>query len=167
MGQVGGRRVVVGHMRNSWGCVAAVVAFGGLMAGTAAADPPVWDPGSSAQGLAATAQEAAANPTAPTTTSTQEGCTEADGPMALPAPPSDPFYKPPHPIPHGAPGTVIRIRPTCVGIENHKVPYRAWTVMYLTTGALDEHGHPSELDAKPAVATGLVIAPITHGPRAK
>jgi hypothetical protein len=138
-----------------------------MAAGTAAAEPPVWDPAASAQGLAVTAQEAAENPAALTEASTQEGCTEADGPMALPAPPSDPFYTPPHPIPHGEPGTVIRVRPTCAGIQNHKVPYRAWTVMYLTTGALDKHGDPSELDAEPAVATGLVIAPIDHGPRAK
>ena len=148
--------------------IAAIVAAGFLIAPAgAAAGPPVWDPQSSADGLAATAQEAAANPTAVMQTSTQDDCTDQNGPVALPAPPSDPFYTPPHPIPHGEPGTVIRIRPTCVSIESHKVPYRAWTVMYLTTGALDKKGEPSELEAEPAVATGLLIAPISHGPRVK
>ena len=148
--------------------VVTVIAVGCLMApGGAGAAPPGWDPQSSAEGLAATAQEAAANPAAVTETSTQDDCTEANGPMALKPPPQDPFYTPPHPIPHGAPGTVIRIRPTCVGLQNHKVPYRAWTIMYLTTGALDHKGEPSSFDAEPAVATGLLIAPITHSPKAK
>jgi hypothetical protein len=123
--------------------VATIIAVGSLMAPAgAAAEPPVWDPQSSTEGLAATAQEAAANPGAQAQTTTQNDCTDQNGPVALPPPPSDPFYTPPHPIPHGAPGTIIRSRPTCVGVEGHKVPYRAWTVMYLTTGALDKHGDP-------------------------
>ena len=165
MGQFQHWRVVAGGVRS---IVAVIVVMSALLApGIAAADPPIWDPVATAEGLAATVQEAAANPGAMAEITTQDECTEASGPMALPAPPQDPFYTPPHPIPRGAPGTVIRIRPTCVGIQNHKVPYRAWTIMYLTTGALDRKGEPSSFDAEPAVATGLVIAPMNRGPRAK
>jgi hypothetical protein len=148
--------------------VVAITAAGALLLpGVATAQSPIWDPAGSAEGLAATVQEAAANPGAAAETTTRDDCTEANGPMALPAPPQDPLYAPPHPIPHGAPGTVLRIRATCVGIQNHKIPYRAWTIMYLTTGALNRKGKPSSFKAEPAVATGLVIAPIKRGPRAK
>lgn len=138
-----------------------------LPPGIAEAQAPVWDPAGSARGLAATAEQAASDPGAVTEVTPQDDCTERSGPMALPAPPEDPFYTPPDRIPAGAPGTVIRVRPTCVGLQGRKVPYRAWTVMYLTTGALNARGRPSSFGAVPAVATGLIIAPLNRSPRAK
>lgn len=145
---------------------AAVVCLAG--AGSAAADPPVWDPVASAQGLAAAAQHAAADPGAFTDVMADTDCTtNASGPVSPTPPPDDPFYTPPASIPAGAPGTVIRIRPTCIGEARIPVPYRAWNVMYLTTAAEDANGEPSELDAVPSVATGLIIAPLNQGPAVK
>ena len=146
---------------------AALVAAAWVMgAASASAEPEVWDPVGSAEGVAATVQEAAENPGALAETTTEADCME-DGSMSRPTPPNDPFYTPPKHIPAGAPGTVIRIRPECVGLQGRPLPYRAWTIMYLTTGALDRKGEPSNFDAVPAVATGLIIAPINRGPRAK
>src|SRR4051794_21423093 len=97
-----------------------------LGASSAFADQPVWDPAGSAQGLAATAQNAAGNASAFTETTMATNCvTDATGPVAPTPPPDDPFYKPPAKIPAGAPGKVIRTRPTCIGEAHIPVPYRA------------------------------------------
>ena len=160
-----GRRM--GRFAGYVAATAAVVCLTGAGA-SAAEDAPIWDPAGSAQGVAETAQETVAHPGALAETTTETGCvTDAPGPMTRLAPPDDPFYTPPKRIPDDAPGTVIRIRPTCVGLQGYPVPYRAWTIMYLTTGALDSHGEPSDFDAVPAVATGLIIAPINRSPRTR
>jgi hypothetical protein len=87
--------------------------------------------------------------------------TGAKGAVAPTPPPQDPFYTPPNPVPAGAPGTVIRSRPTCIGDLQIPVPYRAWDVMYLSTAAEDAHGNPSSLHAVPSVDTGLIVEPLT------
>jgi Secretory lipase len=90
------------------------------------------------------------------------GCvTAAKGQIAPPPPPQDPFYTPPSPIPAGAPGTVIRSRPTCIGDLQVPVPYKAWDVMYLSTGAEDARGQPSAFHAVPSVDTALIVEPLT------
>jgi hypothetical protein len=89
--------------------------------------------------------------------------TGATGPVSPTPPPQDPFYTPPNPIPAGAPGTVIRSRPVCIGDLQVPVPYRAWDVMYLSTAAEDAHGRPSDLHAVPSVDTGLIVEPLTGG----
>jgi hypothetical protein len=153
-------------MGISWRRLFLLLAIGSLTgASSAVADPPVWDPAGSAQGLAATAQNVAANAGAFTETTTATNCvTNASGPVSPTPPPDDPFYKPPAKIPAGAPGKVIRTRPTCIGDAHIPVPYRAWLVMYVTTAAEDHKGKPSELHAVRSVATGLIIAPLNRGP---
>jgi hypothetical protein len=150
-------------------CLVLAVSAAACGAGTAAAaDPPIWDPAGSAQGIAATAQGAASDPAALTATSTASDCTtQAKGAVSPTPPPDDPFYTPPAAIPDGAPGTVIRIRPMCIGDLQIPVPYRAWDVMYVTTAAEDADGNPSELNAVRSVATGLIIEPLNVGPTVK
>jgi hypothetical protein len=92
------------------------------------------------------------------------GCvTGATGPISPTPPPQDPFYTPPAKLPKGEPGTVIRIRPTCIGDLQVPAPYKAWDVMYLSTGAENAHGQPSELHAVPSVDTGLIVEPLNGG----
>jgi hypothetical protein len=92
------------------------------------------------------------------------GCvTQASGVISPTPPPQDSFYTPPAKLPSGQPGTVIRSRPTCIGDLQVPVPYRAWDVMYLSTGAEDAHGRPSQLHAVPSVDTGLIVEPLTGG----
>ena len=90
------------------------------------------------------------------------GCvTGASGPISPTPPPKDPFYAPPASLPNGKPGTVIRSRPTCIGDLQVPVPYKAWDVMYLSTGAENAHGQPSDFHATPSVDTGLIVEPLT------
>jgi hypothetical protein len=76
-------------------------------------------------------------------------------------PAKDPFYTPPRRIPHGRPGTVIRSRQVCIGDLQVPVPYRAWDIMYRSTGAENARGRPSDYHAKPSVDTALIVEPLT------
>jgi hypothetical protein len=87
--------------------------------------------------------------------------TGASGAVSPTPPPKDPFYAPPSQIPHGRPGTVIRSRPVCIGDLQVPVPYRAWDIMYLSTGAENRAGQPSEYHAQPSVDTALIVEPLT------
>jgi hypothetical protein len=94
----------------------------------------------------------------------QLSCTTgATGAVSPIPPPQDPFYTPPSSIPAVAPGTVIRSRPVCIGDLQVPVPYKAWDVMYVSTGAEDSSGNPSELNAVPSVDTALIVEPLTGG----
>jgi len=104
--------------------------------------------------LVAGAGEARADPDLSCTT----GATGAVSPIP---PPQDPFYTPPSPVPAGRPGTVIRLRPVCIGDLQVPVPYRAWDVMYLSTAAEDANGNPADYHAVPSVDTGLIVEPLT------
>lgn len=64
-----------------------------------------------------------------------------------PAPQDDSFFVPPDPLPDGAPGDIIRARPSNAGPLDD--PPNAWQVMYLSTNALGE----------PAAMTGTVLVP--------
>lgn len=70
---------------------------------------------------------------------------------ALPAsaatPSDDDFYVPPAPLPAGAPGDIIRWRPSTAGAPRYQV--NAWQVMYLSTNALGQ----------PDAVTGTVLVP--------
>jgi triacylglycerol lipase len=154
----------MGGMGSRVAAMAVVVCLWG--AAGAKADPPVWDPVASAGGVAATAQGLAADPAKLGESATQMDCTTGQH-APLSPPPGDPFYRPPSPIPAGKPGKVIRLRQICLGNANVSFPYRAWEVMYLTTGALGANGQPSSFHAKPAVATGLLIEPINRGTAVK
>jgi secretory lipase len=90
--------------------------------------------------------------------------TGARGGLQPTPPPDDPFYTPPDPLPEGAPGTIIRSQPVCVADLQIPVPYAAWLIMYLSTGAEDVDGVPSELDATPMAVTALIVAPLTPSP---
>jgi hypothetical protein len=94
-------------------------------------------------------------------TNTDLACTTAAQAVSPTPPPQDPFYTPPSALPSGAPGTVIRSRPTCIGDLQVPVPYKAWDVMYLSTGAEDTHGRPSDLHAVASVDTALIVEPLT------
>lgn len=87
--------------------------------------------------------------------------TGAKGAVSPTPPPQDPFYTPPNPIPHGRPGTVIRSRPVCIGDAQVPVPYRAWDIMYLSTGAENANGQPSDDHSLPSVDTALIVEPLT------
>jgi hypothetical protein len=101
---------------------------------------------------------------APASADMNPGCvTAATGPISPTPPPKDTFYTPPAKLPKGEPGTVIRIRPTCIGDLQVPVPYKAWDVMYLSTGAENAHGQPSELHALPSADTGLIVEPLSGG----
>ena len=88
-------------------------------------------------------------------------CTTSAKAVSPTPPPQDPFYTPPNRIPAGAPGTVIRSRPVCIGDLQVPVPYEAWDVMYLSTGAENAQGQPSSFDAVPSVDTALIVEPLT------
>jgi Secretory lipase len=90
-------------------------------------------------------------------------CTSSAKAVSPTPPPEDPFYTPPNALPSGRPGKVIRSRPVCIGDLQVPVPYRAWDVMYLSTGAEDARGRPSELHAVPSVDTALIVEPLTGG----
>lgn len=67
--------------------------------------------------------------------------------------PDDPpgaFYTPPSPLPAGPPGAVLRQEP----VEPPPPGGRAWRVLYLT----------SDVDGRPAAASGLVLAPTGAAP---
>ncbi|MFC0038323.1 lipase family protein [Actinomadura rayongensis] len=65
------------------------------------------------------------------------------------APPGDDFYTPPSPLPAGAPGDVIRARPSKAGPPTARSLANAWEVMFLSTTA----------DGKPNAVTGTVLVP--------
>ena len=88
-------------------------------------------------------------------------CTTSAQEVSPTPPPQDPFYTPPSPIPAGAPGKVIRSRPVCIGDLQVPVPYKAWDVMYLSTGAENAQGQPSSYHALPSVDTALIVEPLT------
>jgi hypothetical protein len=112
--------------------------------------------------VAATAMVLLAALPTPAHASANPGCvTGAKGEISPTPPPKDPFYTPPAKLPPGKPGTVIRLRPTCIGDLQVPVPYKAWDVTYLSTAAEDAHGRPSELRAVPSVDTGLIVEPLT------
>ena len=90
-------------------------------------------------------------------------CTTTAKAVSPTPPPKDPFYTPPRPIPQGRPGTVIRSRPVCIGDAQVPVPYRAWDIMYLSTGAENAEGQPSDYHARPSVDTALIVEPLTNG----
>ena len=137
-------------------------------AGSAHAGGPVVDPAGTANGVAATAGARAADPSGLTATTTQSDCTtSARGALQTTPPPDDPFYAPPSVVPEGAPGTIIRSRPVCIADLQAPMPYRAFLIMFLTTGTEDAQGEPSALHAVPSVATGLVVEPVTAGPTVK
>lgn len=71
----------------------------------------------------------------------------APAPQPRAAEVSDDFYVPPSPLPDGAPGDVIRSRPSEVGWPSAQA--KAWQVMYLSTNALGE----------PTAMTGTVLVP--------
>nr|WP_042197469.1 lipase family protein [Kibdelosporangium sp. MJ126-NF4]CEL22978.1 Triacylglycerol lipase precursor [Kibdelosporangium sp. MJ126-NF4]CTQ90117.1 Triacylglycerol lipase precursor (EC 3.1.1.3) [Kibdelosporangium sp. MJ126-NF4] len=68
-----------------------------------------------------------------------------------PGPADDSFYVPPNPLPPGAPGDVIRWRPSLVGPAKTPVnsTVNAWQVMYRSTDALGQ----------PNAVTGTVMVP--------
>jgi hypothetical protein len=111
--------------------------------------------------LAAVATAPAAQ--AAVTANTDPSCTTTAQTVSPTPPPQDPFYTPPSSLPAGAPGTVIRSRPVCIGDLQVPVPYMAWDVMYLSTAGEDRRGHPSELHAVPSVDTALIVEPLTGG----
>ncbi|WP_216209968.1 lipase family protein [Amycolatopsis aidingensis] len=84
--------------------------------------------------------------------------------QAAPAPPTpaqDPFYRPPDPLPPGAPGEILRQRRVEVFAEPLRVlpaPVRAWQLLYRSTSAT---GQPN------AVSGTLLVPPVpwTEGPR--
>jgi hypothetical protein len=88
-------------------------------------------------------------------------CTTAAKAVSPTPPPQDPFYTPPSPLPAGRPGKVIRSRPVCIGDLQVPVPYKAWDVMYLSTGAESARGQPSSFHAVPSVDTALIVEPLT------
>lgn len=61
----------------------------------------------------------------------------------------DPFYTPPAVIPDGAPGDIIRARPSKAGPPTARSLADAWQVMYLSTNARGERN----------VVTGTVLSP--------
>ncbi|MFE2283825.1 lipase family protein [Streptomyces sp. NPDC059443] len=69
--------------------------------------------------------------------------------MATPVPEGDAFYDPPHPLPPGKPGAVIRQRPYTPPELKLTLPSHTVLVMYLSTGT----------DGKPVAASGLVTVP--------
>ncbi|WP_242613677.1 lipase family protein [Herbihabitans rhizosphaerae] len=81
----------------------------------------------------------------------------------------DEFYVPPNPLPQGAPGDIIRARPSKAGPRAATV--NAWQVMYLSTNA---HGQPNAVtgtvlvpkNVDPATAPVIGMGPGTHGPAA-
>ncbi|MCX4775950.1 lipase family protein [Streptomyces sp. NBC_01264] len=90
---------------------------------------------------------------------TLSGCTRGgDEPSprgrtaSTPVPEGDAFYDPPHPLPSGKPGTVIRQRPYAPTEATLTAPSHTFLVMYLSTGT----------DGRPVAASGLVTVP--HGP---
>ena len=76
---------------------------------------------------------------------TLSGTTPAAQADALP----DDFYIPPSPLPAGAPGDVIRSRPSKAGPPSATSIADAWQVMYLSTDALGQ----------PTAVTGTVLVP--------
>ena len=69
---------------------------------------------------------------------------------APPLPQNDPFYRVPDPIPHVAPGTVLRSRPATIAAFGIALPLKAWNVMFAST---DIHG-------RPAVAVATILKPL-------
>jgi hypothetical protein len=63
--------------------------------------------------------------------------------------PDPAFYTPPSPLPSGTPGTVIRSRPARAGWPSIQAIADAWTVMYLSTDAVD----------RPVAVTGTILVP--------
>lgn len=86
---------------------------------------------------------------------------QQDASPAVAPPAQDAFYQPPSPLPAGAPGAIIRSRPTTVYAAPGgllPVPVHAWQVLYLSTSALGE--------ANAVSATVLVPdTPWADGPR--
>ncbi|GGS48036.1 lipase family protein [Actinokineospora fastidiosa] len=87
--------------------------------------------------------------------------------QSAPQPRDDSFYEPPSPLPSGAPGDVIRSRPTtAVAVADRA---KAWQVMYRSTDAL---GQPMAVvgtvlvpnGVDPATAPVVSFAAGTHGP---
>jgi hypothetical protein len=56
---------------------------------------------------------------------------------------------------------VIRSEPICIADLEIPTPYAAWLVMYVSSGAEDSNGQPSEYNATPMVATALIVEPLT------
>jgi hypothetical protein len=102
-----------------------------------------------------------AAPRAGARTNMDLSCSTAGKSVSPTPPPQDPFYTPPSPLPAGRPGKVIRSRPVCIGDLQVPVPYKAWDVMYLSTGAENAQGQPSSLHALPSVDTALIVEPLT------
>src|SRR5438874_3561438 len=69
---------------------------------------------------------------------------------APPFPRDDPFSRVPNPIPHVAPGTVLRSRPATIAAFGIALPFKAWNVMFAST---DIHG-------RPAVAIATILKPL-------
>lgn len=69
-----------------------------------------------------------------------------------PGPGDDSFYVPPSPLPSGAPGDIIRWRPSLAGPR--KATVNAWQVMYLSTNALGQ----------PDAVTGTILVPKNANP---
>src|SRR5580658_7663303 len=91
---------------------------------------------------------------------TAGGClSPPQGPLT--APTDDPFYSAPEPLPVGVPGTVIRSRPICVASPTIELPYEAWQLMYLSTGAEDAAGAISDDHAVPTVDIATIVVPLT------
>ncbi|MEO3827404.1 lipase family protein [Actinomadura sp. B10D3] len=77
----------------------------------------------------------------------------AAAPPAPPTPADDPFYKPPSPLPDGAPGDVIRSRPAVFTVDpiGH-APYggvKSWQVLYRSETA----------DGGPTAVSGMILVP--------
>jgi hypothetical protein len=95
--------------------------------------------------------------------------TDATAQSAAQASPDDDFYVPPDPLPAGAPGDIIRARPSFAGPPSAQALADAWTVMYLSTNVL---GQPNAVTGTVLVPKGVdpTAAPIigfgpgTHGP---
>jgi hypothetical protein len=74
-------------------------------------------------------------------------------PPAPATPAEDPFYKPPSPLPDGAPGDVIRSRPAVFTVDpfGHS-PYegvKSWQVLYRSETA----------DGRPTAVSGMILVP--------
>jgi hypothetical protein len=79
---------------------------------------------------------------------------------AAPSPAGDAFYTPPNPLPAGAPGDVIRFRPSAFFLDPLRLqaaPADVWQVLYRSTTALGQ----------PTAISGTVLVPRTPvaGPR--
>lgn len=103
------------------------------------------------------------------TTGPADAAASDDGSGFPVSPGADPFYLPPSPIPHVAPGTILRSRPVTIRGLGLPMPVRAWQVLYRST---DAQGRPNAVsgtvgvldDGRPLTGRPLVAYNVgSHG----